>query len=247
MLSFELHPPRAPLSGYPPTRHSVLAALGHPDEGERRRGEELLARAYWGPVHSTLRIRWRLDEADASDLTQQFFATALTKEWLLRFDPSRARFRTFLRVCVDRFAAKAIESARRLKRGGGSAPLSLDEAVTVSADDENDADARFRREWVRTVFTMALDALRAEGTALGKDVHVAIFEAYDVVDARDDERPTYRSLAEQHSIPETQVTNHLAWARKAFRRHVLATLRLLAGSEEEFRSDAAELLGVTTT
>jgi hypothetical protein len=40
------------------------------------------------------------------------------------------------------------------------------------------------------------------------------------------------------------VTNHLAWARRAFRRHVLDVLRSLAGSDAEFREDARELLGV---
>ena len=46
-----------------------------------------------------------------------------------------------------------------------------------------------------------------------------------------------------NGIPETQVTNYLAWSRKNFRKHVLATLRALAGSDDEFRADAAELLG----
>jgi DNA-directed RNA polymerase specialized sigma24 family protein len=231
--------------GYPPTRQSLIAALGDSDESTRRRAEDLLARAYWGPVNMTLRIRWRLDEADAADLTQEFFADALAKQWLLRFEPSRARFRTFLRVCVDRFAANAAQSAGRIKRRGGAESLSLDEALLVPAESDADADVRFHHEWVRTIFTMALDALRAEGVETDKTVHVALFEAYDVADARDDERPTYRALADRFQVPETQVTNYLAWARRTFRRHVLETLRALAGSETEFRADAAELLGIT--
>jgi DNA-directed RNA polymerase specialized sigma24 family protein len=223
----------------------VLAAMRADDVESRRRGEELLARAYWRPVNATLRIRWRLDDADAADLTQEFFAAAFTKDWLLRFDPTRARFRTFLRLCVDRFASNALASARRLKRGGGAAPLELDEAVAVPAEADDAADARFHQEWVRTVFTMALDALRDEAAAQGKEVQLAVFEAYDIADPPDDARPTYRALAERHGIPDTQVTNYLAWGRKNFRRHVLATLRLLAGSDEEFRKDAAELLGVS--
>jgi hypothetical protein len=47
-----------------------------------------------------------------------------------------------------------------------------------------------------------------------------------------------------HGLPVTQVTNHLAWARREFRRHVLAALRSLTGSEEEFRLEVRELLGV---
>jgi len=40
------------------------------------------------------------------------------------------------------------------------------------------------------------------------------------------------------------VINHLAWARRRFRHHVLATLRSLAGSEAEYREDVRDLLGI---
>jgi hypothetical protein len=46
------------------------------------------------------------------------------------------------------------------------------------------------------------------------------------------------------SVPVTQVTNYLAWARREFRRIVLEELRELSGSEEEFRREARALLGV---
>ena len=45
-------------------------------------------------------------------------------------------------------------------------------------------------------------------------------------------------------LPVTQVTNHLAWARREFRRLILERLRELSASDAEFRSEARELLGV---
>jgi vacuolar-type H+-ATPase subunit H len=45
-------------------------------------------------------------------------------------------------------------------------------------------------------------------------------------------------------IAETQVTNHLAWARREFRRLVLEALEEATGSEEEFRAEARQLLGI---
>ena len=47
---------------------------------------------------------------------ERIFAEALAKDWLQRYDPTRARFRTFLRVCIDRFASNALSASRRLKR-----------------------------------------------------------------------------------------------------------------------------------
>jgi len=41
----------------------------------------------------------------------------------------------------------------------------------------------------------------------------------------------------------TQVTNHLAWTRRTLRELVLARLRSLCGSDEEYREEARALFG----
>ena len=41
----------------------------------------------------------------------------------------------------------------------------------------------------------------------------------------------------------TQVTNHLAWARRELRRLVLARLAEVTGSDAELRDEAEELFG----
>jgi DNA-directed RNA polymerase specialized sigma24 family protein len=227
---------------FPITRGSVIDALTSDDGEARRAAAEVVARAYWMPIAATLQTRWRLEPADAEDLTQEFLAEALFKEWLARYDPAKARFRTFLRLCLDRFAANALQTSRRLKRGGGTTVVSLDDDL-APAESDVDADERFRQEWVRSVFSLALTALREEAAGSGKEIHVAIFEAYDVDDA-EYERPSYRDLAGRFRLPETTITNHLAWARRSFRRHVLDVLRSLAGTDAEYRQDVQELLGI---
>ena len=74
------------------------------DGATRRLGWEALVSAYWKPVYKHLRLRWRADAESARDMTQEFFARALEKSFFDEFDPERARFRTYLRVCVDGFA-----------------------------------------------------------------------------------------------------------------------------------------------
>ena len=92
---------------FPATRCSLVRATASPDPAARRQAFEDLIAAYWKPVYKYLRVRWSLHNEDAKDLTQAFFARALEKDFFDRFDPARARFRTFLRTCVDGFAANA--------------------------------------------------------------------------------------------------------------------------------------------
>src|SRR5690606_20087992 len=119
---------------------------------------------------------------EAKDLTQAFFARALERRTFEAYDPQVARFRTFIRSCLDHFVANAEESRRALKRGGGLVPLSLhfDEAeeelaragVVESATDESAFDA----DWVKSLFDMSVEALRSELSARGRDAAWTAFE-----------------------------------------------------------------------
>jgi RNA polymerase sigma factor (sigma-70 family) len=235
---------------FPLTRRSVVRAAASADPETRRRGFETLVAAYWKPVYKYLRLKWRVPEEDAEDLTQGFFARALEKAFFDRFDPERARFRTYLRACLDGFVANERQSARRRKRGGGAEHVSLDfagaeaELARQGLSDGADMDEYFHREWVRSLFALAVDALRRRCTEAGKSVPFALFERYDLDGPDAGRRPSYADLAREMGIPETQVTNHLAWARREFRRLVLETLEEATGSDEEFRAEARHLLGI---
>ncbi|HEX5723907.1 MAG TPA: sigma factor [Longimicrobiaceae bacterium] len=236
---------------FPETRHSVLAAVRGGDPQARARAAEALAAAYWRPVYTYLRLRWRAAPPDAEDLTQDFFARALERELFARYDPARARLRTWLRTCLDRFVLNRRKAEGRLKRGGGARLLPLDFAGAEGEllrhdppDPAADPDALFAREWSRSVFSLALERVRARCAAAGKTVPFALFERYDVAGADDPDRPTYAELAAAHGLPVTQVTNHLAAVRRLFRQAVLELLRELSGSDAEYRAEARELLGV---
>jgi len=246
------------VGSFPATRHSVVAGIASPDQEIRRVAFDALVSAYWRPVYKYVRIKWRADRDDAADLTQEFFTRAFEKGSLNRFDPTRARFRTFLRVCLDGFVANENKAARRIKRGGtlSFVPLDFaaaeqelsamprqsplgDDTTAPSADD----DGLFRQEWVRALFADAVATLRESCAASGKQTHFVVFERYDLDDAIDG-RPTYAQLGADLGIPITQVTNHLAFARRELRRLVLERLRDLCATDDEFRLEARELLGV---
>ncbi len=87
-----------------------------------------------------------------------------------------------------------------------------------------------------------MERLRAQCQQAGKTTQFAVFERYDLGD--EDTRPSYAALAEEFRIAATDVTNYLAFARREFRRCVLAQLRDMTGSDEEFQREARSLLGV---
>src|SRR5262249_50497417 len=232
---------------FPVTRGSVVRATADPDPAVRRQALGALLAVYWKPVYKYLRLKWQLASEDAKDLTQAFFARALEKEYFPRFDPAKARFRTFVRVCADAFVAKERQAAGRLKRGGGVELLALD---FETADGElrrhpagMDPDDLFRREWVRELFTLAVEDLRRQCEASGKAVHFALFQRYDLDGPENPAGLTYAQLGAEFGLPATQVTNYLAFARREFRRLVVERLRATAGSEEEFQDECRRLFG----
>lgn len=234
--------------GFPATHLSLVRRAGSGDVAIRADAEEALAAVYWAPIYTHIRLTHRQEPADAEDLTQGFFAHALRRGLFARYDPERARFRTYLRRCVDSYVANAVQAERRLKRGGAAAFVSIEAAeiegrLTIDAlSGATNADAVFHREWVRSVLGDAVRRLRERYRAAGRVGQLALFERYDLADS-DDARPTYAELATEHGIRVTQVTNWLAAVRRDFRAIVLETIRELAGSDEEFRADVQDLLG----
>ena len=226
----------------------MVEAMTSPDDDARRAAFAAMVAVYWRPVYFHLRMRWAREPADAEDLTQEFFAAALAGDFFAGYDPARARFRSFLRLCCDRFATRRVRDAHRLKRGGGAVHLPLDFAgveleLAAAGSGEADPEARFDAETVRSLLALAVDALRDECRAGGHDVRFAVFERYDLTPDGGN-RPTYREIGDALGLPVTQVTNHLAWARKAVRRHALERLRWLCASEAEYREEARALFGV---
>jgi RNA polymerase sigma factor (sigma-70 family) len=250
MTDSETAGPPGSRSSFPDTRFSLVRATGSHDPRLREDAWELLIRSYWRPVYKYIRTKWRADEERAKDLTQEFFTRALDAGFFERFDPGKARFRTWLRVCLHGFVANEFKAAARKKRGGDYRILSLDfedaerELRQTSIADDVDADDYFRQESIRSLFGEAVTELRERLGAAGKATQLAVFERYDL--AGDDviDRPTYQSLAAEFGIPVTQVTNYLAAVRREFRRIVLDRLREISGTEREFRVEAIELLGV---
>lgn len=213
-----------------------------------------LCGAYWRPIYKYLRLRWTRNASDAQDVTQGFFAELLERELLARFDPAKSRLRTYLRVCVDSFVLNESKAAQRLKRGGGAQHLSLDFAAAehelssgaidpAQLQSAESLEEFFEKEWIRSLFGLALEDLRALCDQRNRERTFALFEAYDL---EGEAQISYQRLADEYGIEVTDVTNALAWARREFRRLALERLQALCATENEYRREAKSVFGWDT-
>lgn len=240
-----------PSRSFPATRHSIIAAVRSDNSAEKSRGLDAITAAYWKPIYKYLRLRWNLNSADAQDLTQEFFTRLIEKEFLNAYDSSKGRLRTFLRTCADNLFLKQSRDAHRAKRGGEGIDRHLDfdeaerELARTAFSNSDTIDKYFEREWVRSLFALALERLRSKYVCSGKMVYFHLFEHFDLVE---DEslRLSYAQLAVEFGLSLTDVTNYLASARRQFRQCVLDQLRDMTASEEEFQNEARALLGAKT-
>jgi DNA-directed RNA polymerase specialized sigma24 family protein len=233
--------------GFPATRLSAIERIRAADPDARREAFGDLVEGYWKPVYKHLRLTWRLDVEEARDLTQGFFADAFQKAWLERYEPGKARFRTFVRVCADRFVMNMRQASSRLKRGGGVQTLPLDfdaaerEVASRVQSPLPDPEALFHQEFVRALFDTAVQDVRNEYEARGRPIAFALFERYDLAPS---EGVSYAQLADEFDLTPAQVTNNLAQVRRRFRERALEVLRGLCGTDREFRREARELFGL---
>jgi len=236
---------------FPATRWSVVDAVKSRDPAEQARALDTLFTAYWKPVYKYVRWRWNRPAEDAQDLTQGFFAEALERNLLAKFDPAKSRLRTYLRLCVDSFVMNQEKAARRQKRGGTATHVALDfqEAEGELAGSTMDPasipspeslEEFFEKEWVRSLFALAVEELGKLCAERTRDRTFHLFERYDL---SGDSEISYEDLAAEYAIPVTDVTNALSWARREFRKIALERLREVCGSDEEFRREARAVFG----
>src|ERR1700751_3915036 len=153
---------------FPSAHWSLIEGTRSAHADQRQRALDTLIRAYWKPVYKYIRLHWKRENEPAKDLTQEFFVRLLDKGLLDRFDPARARLRTYIRVCVDGLVMNEDKAAQRMKRGGENVFLSLDfqsaegELVDLPIATGDDPEKLFAREFARSLFGIAVERLQRE-------------------------------------------------------------------------------------
>jgi RNA polymerase sigma factor (sigma-70 family) len=165
-----------------PTRWTVVLAAQQKGSPTSQEALESLCRAYWFPLYVFVR-RQGHGPADAEDLTQEFFARLLAKDYLKAVDREKGRFRTFLLIALKRFLANEWDRTRAQKRGGENLHVSLDTTAAETRYEmepslEQAPERTYDRRWAIALLDRTMNGLREEFAKAGKKTefeHLKIF------------------------------------------------------------------------
>jgi RNA polymerase sigma-70 factor (ECF subfamily) len=208
---------------------------------------ERLCRTYWPPLYAYIR-RDGYDVAEAQDLTQDFFARFLSRDYLQQLRHQEGKFRSFLLAYLKHFLSEQRRRAGAQKRGAGYVFVSLDEPAgedgyLLEPVDELTPDQVFERRWAQTVLQTALNRLRAEYAARAQ---AALFERLQDYQPREPGGQSYAQLGDEFAMSEAAVKSAVQRMRhrhrELLREEIAQTVSRPEEIEEELRHFRA-LLG----
>jgi RNA polymerase sigma factor (sigma-70 family) len=219
------------MAHFPSTSWSMVLAAAADPSVEGRAALSQLCQAYWRPLHGYILSRGYGAE-DARDLTQEFFACLIEKNYSAQADRERGRFRTFLLASVKHFLAAQARRGRAQKRGSGEVPVPLD-FEPASAASATPAQV-FERRWALNVIDRAMAGLR----------NSAHFESLKTYLIADDANPAYSQLAAQLGITESALKTKIHRMRRRFGELLRSEIAQTVESEEQIDEELRYLFDV---
>jgi RNA polymerase sigma-70 factor (ECF subfamily) len=244
--STEIEPPQRP--AFVTTHWSVVLTAGRSDTTRARDALAKLCQTYWYPLYTYVRRRGHSPE-DAQDLTQEFFARLLEKNWVGHADQTKGHFRSFLLSALNHFLSDEWDKARAQKRGGGvpRVPLQFDTAETrygVESADNVTPERSFELRWALTLLEEVLNRLRGEYEQEGK---AALFAALNPCLVGERTAQPYAELAKKLGVNEGTVKSAVHRLRQRYRQllrdEIAQTVAGPGEVEEELRHLFAVLAG----
>ena len=156
----------APAGQFATTHWSLVLAARDRAAPQAREALAALCRAYWYPLYAFVRRHGHSADA-AQDLTQEFFARLLEKDFLQVVDRDKGKFRSFLLATCKHFLANERDRASARKRGGDHAHVPIDFAAAegrYSREPAHDLtpEKLFERRWALTLLEEVMAQLQEE-------------------------------------------------------------------------------------
>src|SRR5262245_52978032 len=173
MSASESPEPTTPDGFFRTTHWSVVLAAREESPHGPTRALELLCRAYWYPLYAFVRRRG-VTVADAQDLTQEFFARLLQRDFLRNVAKEKGKFRTFLLSSLNNFLVSEWHRDQAAKRGGGRhnfvswEDLQAEDRYSSEPAAQGTPEQFYDQRWAVAVMDQAMAQLREEFESAGK-------------------------------------------------------------------------------
>lgn len=223
------------------THWSVVLAAKLETSAEADAALERLCQVYWWPLYAFVRRRGH-EAHDAQDLTQEFFARLLAKDFLRAVDRSKGKFRSFLLAALEHFLAKEWRRSQTQKRGGKFTFVSINDETAeqpylqVAASPQT-PEKTFQQQWAMTLLNQAVTRLRDEFVAAGKRDQ---FEELKVFLTGEKHTATYVELAAKLGTTEAALKMAVSRMRQRYgellRSEIANTVSSPQEIDEELRA-----------
>ena len=228
--------------GFTTTRWSLVLAAGQRSSDRSTDALNSLCETYWYPVYAFIR-RQGHDADAARDLTQEFFARVLEKNYFGDADPARGRFRAFLLTSARHFLSNERDRSRALKRGGATPILSLDVETAegtyqLEGKDDLTPEKIFDAGWATLVLDRALGRLRNAYEASG---HPETFEGLKGFLTGDSADLTYAEVARTLKSTESAVKVAVHRLRRRFREALVEEIAETVSSPADIDAELRHL------
>jgi RNA polymerase sigma factor (sigma-70 family) len=227
------------------THWSVVVEAGQSGSPKAFQAMAQLCQTYWYPLYAYVR-RKGYQAPDAQDLTQEFFARLLARNYVTGADRSRGKFRSYLLGTLEHFLAKEWRRAHAEKRGGGRAAFSLDEMdaenrYLLEPAHELTPAKIFDRRWATILLDKAMAHLAKECQAGQKG---ELFEAVKPLLSGDSAGVSYAEMARSLNMTEGALKVAVHRLRQRYGELVRAEIAQTVADPKEVDQELHYLLGV---
>ncbi len=201
-----------------------------------------LCQTYWYPLYYYIRRLGHSPE-DAQDLTQEFLARLVHKQYLKGVKQEKAKFRSFLLVALKGFLANEWDRANRLKRGGGQKLVSFDTQDTenrflTEPVEEMSPEKAFERRWALALLSQVLGRLETEFCASSK---APLFEELKGLLSGEQTASSYAELGQRFGMSESNIKVIVHRLRRRYRELLREEVEATVDTPEEANEEIRHL------
>jgi RNA polymerase sigma-70 factor (ECF subfamily) len=227
------------------THWSLVVAAKDRTAPQAREALATLCSTYWYPLYAYVR-RQGYTSDQAQDLTQEFFARLLEKDFLGMVDREKGKFRSFLLASCKHFLANERDRANAQKRGGGRDIVTVDFQAAEGRYSQETShtltpDKLFERRWALTLLDQVLARLREEFVQAGESER---FERLKLFLMGERKKVPYAQVAEDLHLTEGAVKVAVHRLRRRYRELLRAEIARTLDDPSQIEAEIRDLFTI---